>query len=261
MVKVAYDAGHGKFTAGKRSPFDEREWMFNNEVAVAFANRMNQYENVQLLRLDDPKGMRDVPLHERTDKANEWHADVLISFHHNALGGVWHSGGGVETFVHPQSSKKSKELQKLIHPAIVKAMGLKDRGMKEQNLHMLRESNMPSILTEGGFMDSTADIVVMRDKNRLKAQGEAVADAVAKYFGLKLKQVVKAANTQKEEIRMLKPSTKTLENEFATLLETAHKEGILSSPEWAKKAREGNLSLDDAIALQSTIIRRVHFNK
>jgi len=189
MPKIAFDAGHGLNTSGKRTPDGEREWTFNNEVARAFAEKMSQYENVQLLRLDDPTGNRDVPLNERTNKANAWGADVLISFHHNAMSGVWGTHTGVETFVYPQSTDDSKQIQRLIHPRILVAMGLRDRGMKEDNFHVLRESKMPSVLIEGGFMDSTIDIKVLRDDSKLRAQGEAVAHAMVDYFHLQPKVV------------------------------------------------------------------------
>lgn len=189
MPKIAYEAGHGLNTSGKRTPEGEREWSFSNKAALAFAEKMSLYENIELLRLDDPTGNRDVPLTERTDKANKWRADVLISFHHNALTGTWGIHTGVETYIHPLSSAASKALQKIVHSRVVVAMGLKDRGMKEANFHMLRESKMPSVLIEGGFMDSTIDIEKLRDDSRLKAQGEAAAHAVADYFRLHLKIV------------------------------------------------------------------------
>jgi N-acetylmuramoyl-L-alanine amidase len=187
MPKIAYEAGHGINTSGKRTPDGEREWMFNDKVARAFDEKMNQYDQVQLLRLDDPTGNRDVPLTERTNKANAWGADVLISFHHNALSGSWGTHTGIETYVHPESSAASKEIQRLIHPRIVVAMGLKDRGMKEANFHMLRESNVPSVLIEGGFMDSTIDIKELRNDSKLRAQGEAATHALVDFFFLKPK--------------------------------------------------------------------------
>lgn len=187
MVKIALDAGHGLYTAGKRTPDDEREWSFNSKVLLAAAERLNAYDNVQILRLDDPTGKTDVPLRERTNKANAWGADVLISIHHNALAGRWHSGGGVETYTQTTSQKASKEIAAAIHQRTVKAMGLRDRGLKTANFHMTRESKMPSVLSEGGFMDSTVDIVAMRNESKLKAQGVAIAEGLAAHFKLKLK--------------------------------------------------------------------------
>src|SRR5690625_5292477 len=52
-MKIFYGAGHGKHTAGKRSPDGEREWTFNNEVALGFAKEMKKYANVTLQRTDD----------------------------------------------------------------------------------------------------------------------------------------------------------------------------------------------------------------
>lgn len=200
MVKIALDAGHGLHTPGKRTPDGEREWSFNNKVLLAAVERLNQYENVQILRLDDPTGKTDVPLRTRTNKANKWKADVLVSIHHNANTSKWGSWGGVETFTHPQSSKASKDIAKIINPMIVKAMGLRDRGVKTSNLHMVRESNMPSILTEGGFMDSLTDIKALRDDSKLKAQGYAIADGLAQYF--KLKPKYSQSNNKKGELTM-----------------------------------------------------------
>lgn len=198
MVKVAIDAGHGLHTAGKRTPDGEREWTFNNKVTLATIAKLNTYQNVQILRLDDPTGMTDVPLKARTDRANQWNADVLVSIHHNALTGKWGVHGGIETFTmdKPNANPESVKIANLVHPRLLDAMGLRNRGIKKGNLHMLREfkkgegkneRNMPAILTEGGFMDSLSDILVMRNDAKLKEQGEAIAEGLAVYFKLKPK--------------------------------------------------------------------------
>src|SRR5690625_1294415 len=81
---VAIDAGHGMGTAGKRTPDGEREWSFNSVVAQSIIDNLKSYKGVKTVRLDDPTGKRDVPLRERTNKANGAKADILISCHHNA---------------------------------------------------------------------------------------------------------------------------------------------------------------------------------
>lgn len=187
MVKVAICAGHGGFgvTPGKRTPDGEYEWDFNNKVVVAFINELKNYKNVQILRTDDPTGKTDVPLKTRTDKANSWGADYYISFHHNANTGRWGDWTGVETHVYKSKPANAVRLAKAIHPALVKAYGLRDRGIKYTNLHITRETKMTAILLEGGFMDSRIDIKKLRDDNVLKNVGIAVAQAFAEYVGLK----------------------------------------------------------------------------
>lgn len=200
MVRIALDAGHGKHTPGKRTPDDEREWTFNDKVLRACVAKLNEYQNVEVLRLDDPSGETDVPLKARTDRANNWKADVLVSIHHNANAGKWGSHGGAETYVQEKTaSKASKDIAALIQPRIVKAMVLRNRGVKTQNLHMTRESKMPAVLTEGGFMDSTIDIHSMRDDGNLKAQGEAIAEVLAVYFKL-MKKPMKEVATVEEPV-------------------------------------------------------------
>lgn len=186
MIKIGYDAGHALHTPGKRTPDDEREWTFNNRVAKAFANELALYEGVASKRFDDPTGKRDVPLKERTDGANNWGAHYYISFHHNANTAKWGDWTGVETFVYTGNKNTiSGQLAKAIHPAVVKAYGLRDRGIKEGNLHIVRETKMPAILIEGGFMDSTIDIRKLRDDSVLENAGKLIAQALAKHLGLK----------------------------------------------------------------------------
>lgn len=184
VFKVAYGAGHGINTSGKRSPNGEREWSFNNVVATAFGNEMKNYDGVSLLRTDDTSGKTDVPLKTRTDKANNWGADVYISFHHNANTSKWGNWTGTEVHVYRTKPSDAVKLAKKVHPVLAKAYGLRDRGIKYTNLHITRETKMTAILIEGGFMDSRIDIKKLRDDSVLKQAGKAVAKALAEYAGL-----------------------------------------------------------------------------
>ncbi|MGE6487470.1 N-acetylmuramoyl-L-alanine amidase family protein [Paenisporosarcina sp. NPDC076898] len=190
MKKVTWSAGHGLLTPGKQTPDGQKEWTFNDKVVRAGMSFLAQYEDVAQLRLDDPTGLRDIPLQERSNQANAWGTNLHVDVHHNALGFNWVPFGlGIETFAMKgtQNYEQSLKLANIVQPLIVKAMGLKDRGVKSANLHMLREIKAPAILTEGGFMDSQVDVAVMRNDVKLKAQGEAIAQGIAQYLGLKMK--------------------------------------------------------------------------
>lgn len=185
-LKIALDAGHGFNTSGKRTPDGEREWSFNDKVLRYAKAELEKYE-VEILRLDDPTGKTDVSLKARTDKANAWKADLLVSIHQNANTGKWGSWGGTETYIAPNASAKSKELANAVQKQLVAALGLRNRGVKISNLHMVRESRMPAILTEGAFMDSTTDIATLRSEAKLKAQGVAIAKGIIAVYKPKLK--------------------------------------------------------------------------
>src|SRR5690625_1791717 len=205
---VAIDAGHGMGTAGKRTPDGEREWSFNSVVAQSIIDNLKSYKGVKTVRLDDPTGKRDVPLRERTNKANGAKADILISCHHNANTGKWGNWTGTETYHYPNSTK-GRQLAQKIHPHVVKAYGLRDRGIKSANFHMLRESRMPAVLIEGGFMDSTIDIKKLRDKKVLKQAGKNIADAIARYFNLRKKtnKTTTKSSNKKSSSKSSKKST------------------------------------------------------
>jgi N-acetylmuramoyl-L-alanine amidase len=154
MMKIAIDAGHGPDTPGKRTPDESmREYHFNAVVADKICDELSKYDGVAWFRTDHSH--RDVPLRERTDRANQEKADVLISIHANAHGtGGWNAAEGIETFLYPNrsSTEASFSLAQNVQQQLIQLTGRKNRGVKHANFHMLRESRMTAILVECGFM-------------------------------------------------------------------------------------------------------------
>lgn len=133
---------------------------------------------------------------------------------------------------HPQANPKSVEIAKVVHPRITKAMGLRDRGIKKMNLHVLRETQMPAILTEGGFMDSTTDIGALRSDAKLKAQGEAIAEGLAVYYKLTPKVTAatpKPTTSPKKEVdEMTQLLPQTQQDDMCKLLQRAYDDKVFS---------------------------------
>jgi len=164
MFKIALNAGHGLNTAGKRclKSIDKnqtREWWLNDRICDKIEKKLKAYDGYELIRLDDTTGKTDVPLKTRTDKANKFKADFYLSIHHNAgiLGG---KGGGVVAFTYTKVDKVTAEWQKALYDRIIKYTGLKGNRatpLAKKDLHECRESNMPCVLIEAGFMDSKID--------------------------------------------------------------------------------------------------------
>lgn len=121
---------------------------------------------------------------------------------------------------HPQANPKSVEIAKIVHPRITKAMGLQDCGIKKMNLYVLRETQMPAIFTEGGFMDSTTDIGALCSDAKLKAQGEALAEGLAVYYKLT------PTPPRKEDDEMAQQLTKIQQDDMRNLLEKAYKDKV-----------------------------------
>lgn len=256
--KIAIDAGHGYFTAGKRTPDDEREWTFNDKVVRAFIAEMSKYEDVEIKRFDDPTGKTDVSLKSRTNGANSWGADIYISVHHNANTGKWGTWTGTETFIYTSASANSKKLASCIHPKFVAAYGLKDRGIKTGNLHIVREANMPSILLEGCYMDSSIDINKLRDDNVLMNAGIGIANGVSEYANLKKKlpiQEIKVEVSEGVEDKLFEPNNPTLKQAVEYVLYRMELEGDLTN-KWRFKLNDGTLTESEAIGLLFNAIER-----
>lgn len=236
-IKVVLDAGHGGSgsTAGKRTPDGEYEWNFNNKVANYCNERLKQYGKFETLRVDDTTGKKDIPLKTRTDKANSWNANVYASIHQNALNSKWGVHGGTETFYNTNSSN-SKKLAQNVQNELVGALKLRNRGIKSGNhLHVINSTpKMISILSEASFMDSTTDIKVLRSNELLKAQGYAIADGIAKYYGFTLPKSPAPSTSINKSITDMKTSdltftSSTLKNELNSNLNKLKVHKIIDS--------------------------------
>lgn len=196
--KLVIEAGHGLYTAGKRipkalDPNETREWTLNNRIVVKTIKILEEYEGLQILRTDDPTGKIDVPLSERTTLANNFKADLFISVHANAyLGKPW-SGGGTTVYVHPNAPANTKRLQKDLYNELIKQTGLKGNratGTPTGNFHVVRETKMPSVLSENGFMDSRIDSKIILTEKFADQTARAHANFVINEFKLRKKEVI-----------------------------------------------------------------------
>lgn len=201
MFKIALGAGHGINTAGKRclkslDPKETREWWLNDRVCDYIESYLKSYVGYILVRLDDSDdGAENVPLATRTNKANAWGADFYLSIHHNA-GANGTTSGGIVAYTHPQSSKASVEWRDELYDALIKHTGLKGNRSNPKatsNLYVLRETDMPAVLLELGFMDSKTDVPVILTDEYAQNCAKAIVEVIAKRGGLTKKAVEPAS--------------------------------------------------------------------
>ena len=179
--KIMWDKGHGGSDPGAVGNDLQEKTLTHQIVEYAMAYLNNNYTGFD--QRTTRTGDQTVALNSRDDVADNWGADVFVSVHINSGGGT-----GFETYIYnAQPSSSTIDLQNILHPEILAAMqrfgNITDRGKKRANFAVLRETNMPSILTENLFID-TADSTYLKNKEFLKAVGEAHARGVAKFLGL-----------------------------------------------------------------------------
>lgn len=192
MAKIALDNGHGFETPGKRTPpFPGtnqviREWQFNHPTTRKLKEFLEQAGHEVLMVSDTAE---DTPLMERVRKANAWGADIFVSVHFNAYNGIWGTHGGIETLYY-ENSNQGKELAMYVQNGLIKATGLKDRGIVPRpasgkgRIAVLADTKMPAILTECGFMDNLEEAKLMLDVEYQTKCAKAIATGINKYLGI-----------------------------------------------------------------------------
>jgi len=160
MVKIFIDPGHGGSDPGAVG-----NGLFEKNVTLSIASRiqqilLNEYEGVstRMSRTSD----QSISLQARTDAANAWGADFFLSIHVNAGGGT-----GFESYVYPNVGTPTTTYQRHIHDAVMSQVDFYDRGKKQANFHVLRETRMPALLTENGFIDNANDASKLKSSSFL----------------------------------------------------------------------------------------------
>ena len=183
---IGINNGHGKNTAGKRVPDDSmREWDFNYATAKYLKKEL-EYNNFKTIMISDTS--EDTPLKTRTNKANNAKVDLYVSIHANAHLGTWGDANGIETFAYKAGSIGDK-IAKLVQEELIKATGLRDRGVKYNNLHETRETTMPSILCECGFMDNKKEAELLKSDSYRKKCAKAIAKGICRHYGVTYKDI------------------------------------------------------------------------
>lgn len=186
MFKIALGAGHYINTAGKRcmkalDPNETREWWLNDRICDYVESYLKEYEGYALLRLDDSDdGATDVSLAARVSAANRWNANFYLSVHHNA-GANGTIAGGIMAFTYPNSSAAADAWRNDLYDALIKHTGLKGNRSNPKakgDYYVLRNSKMPAVLLELGFMDSKTDVPVILTDEYAQQCAHAIVEVI-----------------------------------------------------------------------------------
>ncbi|MBN6889583.1 N-acetylmuramoyl-L-alanine amidase [Cytobacillus horneckiae] len=200
MVKIFIDPGHGGTDPGSigNSLYEKQLTL---SMALKIKAYLEEYEDVEIKM--SRTGDQTRSLKQRTDEANAWGADVFVSPHVNAGGGE-----GYEDFIYPGVKGITLEIQDAIHDAVIKETGFNDRGQKQGNLHVLRESHMPAIHTENGFIDRKSDADNLKQTAFINKIARGHVNGLVKVYKLeKKKESESKPNTSSKTHKIAKGDT------------------------------------------------------
>ena len=129
-------------------------------------------------------------LTNRVKLANDLNADFFVSIHHNSAGSQ--SANGVETYYstkvqdssfggknNSDKISKSRSLATAINNSIANNTGAYNRGAKDGNLFVCRNTDMPSVLVELGFISNPTEAANCASSNYQNLSASAIANAIA----------------------------------------------------------------------------------
>lgn len=194
---IALDAGHGMGTAGKRclrsiDPLQTREWYINDRIADMVEVDLAENYDCTVIRVGDTTGAKDVPLSSRVKTANTAKADFYVSIHHDA-GKYGKPGGGVSVHYYKSGkADRAQKAQRLYNAVVAQNHLIGDRAQKivPSNLYVLKNTNMPALLLENGFMDSPTDTPIILTQDHAKKTAQGIIDFLVGELSLPRKVVL-----------------------------------------------------------------------
>nr|WP_105161370.1 GBS Bsp-like repeat-containing protein [Streptococcus suis] len=194
---VYIDPGHGGRDSGA-----SYGGVHEKNLALSVSNKLRenllQYGiNVLMTRTGD----YDVDFKtERSRMTNASNADLFISIHFNATGAGVSNSTGIETYWYQYDPEYQPKINKEMHnnptrlaeseilankvqESLIKETGAVNRGVRRETFAVLRETAIPAILVELGFMDNPSELQVIKQDSYHTRLAKALAQGVMNWYG------------------------------------------------------------------------------
>lgn len=174
MKKVYLDPGHGGTDSGAIG-----NGIKEKDIVLAVAKKVESKLKKCNLDIRMARTTDDFKtLEYRSTDANSWGADCFVSIHANSADAT--SAQGLETYCYKFAYRP---LADKVHEEIIASKTYtKNRGVKEGNFHVVRETNMDACLVELAFISNSEDANLL--KNKQEEFATAIAKGICKYLGV-----------------------------------------------------------------------------
>lgn len=188
MTKICIDAGHNNFGPDTGA---EGNGLREQDLTLDIATRLYRLLvdvgfNVIMTRTGDlVDGLSssyslDQSLQRRVQIANAFKADAFISCHINSADSP--SAIGSEILI-AGTGGQAEQLAKKIEPYLV-AVSQTYRGIKVQDVYVLKNTDMPAVLTESGFITNAIDATKLSDPDYRQSIAIAIMKGVCDFYNV-----------------------------------------------------------------------------
>ncbi|MFB2837720.1 N-acetylmuramoyl-L-alanine amidase [Floridanema evergladense] len=171
---VVIDPGHGGKDPGAIGIGGLKEIDVILPISLQVARLLEQ-QGVQVVLTRDADYF--VELAGRTAIANRVKADIFVSIHANAIPNR-PDVNGLETYYFDSGLT----LARFIHSSIIQSLNIPDRGVRRARFYVLRNSAMPSVLVETGFVTGYEDSARLATPAYQNQMAEAIARGILQYL-------------------------------------------------------------------------------
>jgi len=174
-IVVAIDPGHGGRDPGAVGIGGLQEAGIVLDIGLQVAQLLEeQGVRVILTRQTD----REIDLEPRVQDANRARANLFVSIHANAISLDRPDVNGIETYYYSDAGAR---LARVIHNAVVRLTGSRDRRVRFARFYVLRNTSMPAVLLETGFVTGSEDAARLNDPEFRTRMAEAIAAGILEY--------------------------------------------------------------------------------
>lgn len=188
---IVLDPGHGNYSGGTVDPGaiskhnGLKEIDFNTNVLMYLKDMLEaQGAKVYMTRGYDPV---HITLAQRAQLANDHSADAFISLHGDSAANT--SAYGAGTWLYTGDKRLTSAAQKdvrnalasSVNAAIAKATG-RPAYIKYENFAVTRETKIPSILVEAGFLSNPEDAALLATEDYQRKLAQGLYNGLDAYF-------------------------------------------------------------------------------
>lgn len=184
---IAVDPGHGGPDPGaKGGGLVEKNLVL--DIALRLEALLKQAGAEPLLtRSDDDQFTDGTPITEskreelshRAEIANQANAHVFLSVHANAFPeSRWH---GAQVF-YQRGSEQGRRLAEAIQAELVRMLPPNKRRALAGDFRVLRESKMPAVIVEVGFLSNPQEAAKLADPEYRQRMAEAIFSGLIRYY-------------------------------------------------------------------------------
>jgi N-acetylmuramoyl-L-alanine amidase len=172
--KIMIDPGHGGRDRGATGGKGTIEKRLTLKTGQLLYNKLKaKGANVFLTRSND----QYLSLGTRVSMSHYQNVDAFISLHYDSINN--HTVRGMTSYYYHSSQKA---LASNIHKSAQAQTGLKDRGVRVGNYHVVRENRQTAVLLELGYLSNPTEELLLNTNQYQEQVTNGIVEGLASYF-------------------------------------------------------------------------------